>query len=75
MSHDELYGKVREFVDKLPKKLHCPACNDHHWELRFLDNALVAAAPTEKIPPVVTIMCTCCGHLSFFDTKAMGLAV
>jgi hypothetical protein len=65
---------VQEWAKRLPRQLRCPACNDHHWELRSLDDILGKPAnDPAAIPPVITIMCTCCGHLGFFDSKAMGL--
>lgn len=71
-SDEELYNLVRAWVDGLPRQLTCPACHEHHWELRSLEETLggTAAAPG-RLPAVVTIMCQCCGHLSFFDTKAL----
>lgn len=73
MHNDEdLYNLVKSWVDKLPRQLTCPACHDHHWELRSLEETLRgAAAAPGQVPPVVTLMCQCCGHLSFFDTKAL----
>ena len=69
MGVEELEAKVRAYLDRLPRKLRCPACDDHHWQLRTLDDA-----PAEgQMPRVITIMCTCCGHLTFFDSQGMGL--
>lgn len=71
MRHEDLEAKVQAWAARLPRQLRCPACDDHHWQLRFLDEK-----PTDderELPPVVTLMCTCCGHLSFFDSKGMGL--
>jgi hypothetical protein len=71
---DTLYQKVLDRVQKMPKQLRCPACNDHHWELRSMDETFgTSSEKAGKVPPVITIMCTCCGHLSFFDTKGLGL--
>ena len=70
---DALYQKLLARFAKMPQQLRCPACNDHHWELRSMDETFGSADSPGKIPPIVTIMCLCCGHLSFFDSKGLGL--
>lgn len=74
ISKEELYNKVHQWTEKLPRQLQCPACHDHQWELRTLEETLgVATDEKVDIPPVITIMCRCCGHLSFFASKGMNL--
>jgi hypothetical protein len=61
-------------MEKLPNQLKCPACNDHQWELRSLEETLgIVPDKQADVPPIIPIMCRCCGHLSFFFTKAMDL--
>ena len=69
---DALYQKLLARFEQMPKQLRCPACDDHHWELRSMDETFGRETPG-KVPPIITIMCQCCGHLSFFDSKALGL--
>ncbi|OAI41212.1 hypothetical protein AYO40_03640 [Planctomycetaceae bacterium SCGC AG-212-D15] len=74
-SDSELYEMVLKWAATLPRQLKCPACNDHEWELRSMEETFgKPEGAAVKIPPIVTIMCRCCGHLSFFDSKAMGLS-
>jgi RNase P subunit RPR2 len=74
-SQEELYQKVKEWMDRLPRQLRCPACDDHHWELHSLEETLGLQAGTTSAPlSVVPIHCQCCGHISFFSAKAMGLS-
>ena len=71
--NEELYQKVQEWFARMPKQLRCPACADHHWELRFLEDTVGTENAPAQTPSVITVMCSCCGHLSFFDAKVMGL--
>jgi RNase P subunit RPR2 len=68
---DALYQKLLVRFAQMPKQLRCPACDDHHWELRSMEETFGGSPGT--VPPIVTIMCQCCGHLSFFDSKGLGL--
>jgi hypothetical protein len=74
-TNEDLYDKVQEWAKRQPQQLRCRACDSHHWELRSLDETFGGHSADEPadIPPVITIMCTCCGHLSFYNSKAMGL--
>ena len=58
---DALSQQIRAHFEKLPTKLSCDACKSHHWEPRSLEEAF--GSGEEKLPPVITIMCVCCGHL------------
>jgi hypothetical protein len=70
---DPLYQKLLARFEQMPNKLRCPACSDHHWQLRSMEDTFGSSGDAGKIPAIVTIMCLCCGHLSFFDSKALGL--